>query len=155
MVKIQDFGFPRSPGRTVSLHHALFFFVSYNDATMAWRSRSGSLIFLLVLLVGAFPNEGSSNRECDKMVERAVDLGGQGDMAGGGRPSPMSPLSLCFHFALQHVMQENDWSNRLPWTAERCCRSSGQLTTLEATQGQISSQSPTDDTSSRWHLYGS
>jgi len=27
--------------------------------------------------------------------------------------------------------------------------------TLEATQGQILSQSPTDATSSRWHLYGS
>jgi len=29
------------------------------------------------------------------------------------------------------------------------------LTILEATQGQILSQSPTDATSSRWHLYGS
>ena len=100
--------------------------MSYNDATMARRSWGGSLIFLLVLLVGAFPNEASLNRECDKMVERAVDLGGQGDMAGGGRPgTPISPSFVGFHFALQHAMQETDWPNLLPWTTERCCRSSG------------------------------
>ena len=29
------------------------------------------------------------------------------------------------------------------------------VSTLEATQGQILSQSPTDATSGRWHLYGS
>ena len=56
---------------------------------------------MLALLVGAFPNEGSLNRECDKMVERAVDLGGQGDMAGGGRPCVLKfYLFACFDFAL-------------------------------------------------------
>lgn len=53
-------------------------------ATMPRRS-CRNCMFLLVLLVSAWPNEGSTN-ECDKIVERAVDLGGQGDMAGGGRP---------------------------------------------------------------------
>ncbi|KAJ1480800.1 hypothetical protein T484DRAFT_2775440 [Baffinella frigidus] len=46
------------------------------------RRSCRNCMFLLVLLVSAWPNEGSTN-ECDKIVERAVDLGGQGDMAGG------------------------------------------------------------------------
>jgi len=80
---------------------------------------------------------GAPDLQSARRAARPFLLGSLEACSPGGRRTPVHCLEAPCALAAQHIMHQ------LPQT------------TLEATQGQILNQSPTDATRFWWHLYGS